>query len=569
MKRDMQKWQMSLHKRYGKIAAVGILVLGGFAMKPAAVTIARLPVALSENDAEVIQATANERSRQRDEQTRQVRAENYDLNQFPVTNQNEKHWRNILWTTAVVEPQEPYVESAVNQILGMMTQSGLSTSQQKTVDSAAKVATQLYLRYPSIYGSFEQRFLQAIDSSPDPEWVAVSLSALAKGKTSITQLQGLAERVKSRFPNWQKNIYLYTTIREVAEEIAPSPMPPLKDLLNWTIAPRQLQLYVLCRPNRDVLCQAILKDRDGQLVRNSDGKLWSVPLLLKSIHNLSWNFVRGQTPQGVYRIEGIVPQPDNEFFRAYGRFSLVKLFVPFEPGAKQFLPGKSGAFSGNLNDYQSLLPPSWRNYWAVQQSYWAGKIGRGDFRIHGTGEAPDFFSNKGSNPDIFSWNPTIGCLSALELYNEKGQLVEAHMPKLLGGLRTVGGNNFAGYMVVVELPGQSEEPISLQEIDTALGNKGRSSANVGVKAKGVKKKLAAVKPTKLVKTTLELKPMLEKSNDQTSDGKNSGDNSKNSGDRLANQSVPDQPEPEKPAESDRKQPEIQPTDSVTPLPVAY
>lgn len=560
MKRDLQKWQMNLHRRYGKIAVVGILVLGGFAMKPAAVTIARLPEALSENEAEVIQATANARSRQRDEQTRQVRAENYDLNQFPVTNQNEKHWRNILWTTAVVEPQEPFVESAINQILAMMTQRGLSTSQQRTVDSATKVATQLYLRYPNIYGSFEQRFLQAIDSSPDPEWVAVSLSALAKGKTSITQLQSVAERVKSRFPNWQKNIYLYTTIREVAEVIAPSPMPPLKDLLNWTIAPRQLQLYVLCRSNRDVLCQAILKDRDGQLVRNDDGKLWSVPLLLKSIHDLNWNFVRGQTPQGVYRVEGIVPQPDDEFFRAYGRFSLVKLFVPFEPGAKQFLPGKSGAFNGNLNDYQTLLPPSWRNYWAVQQSYWAGKIGRSDFRIHGTGEAPDFFSNKGSKPDTFSWNPTIGCLSALELYNEKGQLVEAHMPKLLGGLRMVAGSNFAGYMVVIEVPGQSEEPISLQEIDTALG-RSRSAANASAKSKGVKKKLAAVKPAKMVKATLELKPILEKSNDQT--------NSKISSDRSTDQTVNKQLEPEKPQESDRQQPEIPPTDSVTPLPVAY
>ncbi len=166
-------------------------------------------------------------------------------------------------------------------------------------------------------------------------------------------------------------------------------MPPLRDLLNWEVAPNQLHLYVICQPDRDILCQSVLKNRDGAFVRRQDGTLWSIPLLLRSIHNgLGWNFVRGQTPAGIYRVEGIEPQPDDQYFRAYGQFSLVKLYVPYESGAKQFLPGKSGKFNGNLQDYQNLLPPSWRSYWPIQESYWAGKIGRSEFRIHGTGSHP-------------------------------------------------------------------------------------------------------------------------------------------------------------------------------------
>jgi hypothetical protein len=541
-------------------------------MKPTSISIARSPKAMPGNEAQISQATADARSQQRQEQTRQIRPENYDLNQFPVANLHEKHWRNILWTTAVVEPQDSFVVEAIDQILGLMTRSGLSNGQMRTVDAATKVATQLYLRYPDTYGKFEQRFLQAIEGSRDPEWVAVSLSALVRGGMPLAQVQSLIERVKGRFPGWNKNVHLYTTIREVTELTDPGEMPPLGDLLKWEVAPRQLHLYVLCRPNRDVLCQAMLKDRNGQFVRHGDGKLWSTPLLLRSIHNLNWNFVRGQTPQGIFRIEGIVPQPDDLFFRAYGRFSLVKLFVPFEPGAKQFLPGKSGPFQGDLKDYQNLLPPSWRNHWAIQQSFWAGKAGRSEFRIHGTGEAPDFFSNKGSNPESFSWNPTIGCLSALELYNENGQLVDAHMPRILEALRMVGGNNFAGYMIVAEVPGASEQPISLQEVETTLLRKAEAtSASSQMKSTSKPKTINHPKSAqaasstlpipKPATTTLDLKPIL----DQNS--------SKEAGKSVPISHQPSASEatlnPENIPLPTRNPDELEAGESIPPLPIAY
>ncbi|QZZ23106.1 hypothetical protein J5X98_12675 [Leptothermofonsia sichuanensis E412] len=572
MKPVAQKWSMNLNWKYGTFGVLGTLILSGLAMKPTSISIARSPKAMPGNEAQISQATADARSQQRQEQTRQIRPENYDLNQFPVANLHEKHWRNILWTTAVVEPQDSFVVEAIDQILGLMTRSGLSNGQMRTVDAATKVATQLYLRYPDTYGKFEQRFLQAIEGSRDPEWVAVSLSALVRGGMPLAQVQSLIERVKGRFPGWNKNVHLYTTIREVAELTDPGEMPPLGDLLKWEVAPRQLHLYVLCRPNRDVLCQAMLKDRDGQFVRHGDGKLWSTPLLLRSIHNLNWNFVRGQTPQGIFRIEGIVPQPDDLFFRAYGRFSLVKLFVPFEPGAKQFLPGKSGPFQGDLKDYQNLLPPSWRNHWAIQQSFWAGKAGRSEFRIHGTGEAPDFFSNKGNNPASFSWNPTIGCLSALELYNENGQLVDAHMPRILEALRMVGGNNFAGYMIVAEVPGASEQPISLQEVETALLRKAETtSASSQVKSTSKPKainqpKSAQVEPPaqptpEPATTTLDLKPIL----DQNS--------SKEAGKSVPISHQPSAPEttlkPENIPLPTRNPDELEAGESIPPLPIAY
>lgn len=469
MKRFLLQFKHDLFRQYGMAGGMGLLLLvGGLAFKPGLKSNADVPQVLAGGDREKSQAKATSRGEQRQEQNRQIRPENFALDRYPVINKNEKYWRNLLWTTAVVQPQEAFVASTIEQILAMAVRPRLSDAQKRTIDMAARVSTQLYLSDPSRYASLGEQFRQTIDRSPDPEWVAMSLSGLARGGLSPEQIQPLVGRVKARFPNWSANVSLQTTLREMAELISPSTVPPLGDLLNWTIAPKQMQLYVLCQHDRSVLCQTVLKDGNGAFVRQPDGQLWSVPLLLRSIHDLSWNFIRGETPQGIYRMEGVVPQPDDEFFRAYGQFALVNLFVPFESGAKQFVPGKPGPFKGSLANYQRLLPPSWRNNWAIQESFWAGKIGRSLFRIHGTGESPDFFSGKDKNPDTYNWNPTIGCLSAMELYNEQGQLLQADMPKLLNALQAIGGKSFTGYVVVVDLPGNARQPIALDAIETAL-----------------------------------------------------------------------------------------------------
>lgn len=427
------------------IALTGVMMgMGGIMTAPARA------------DVTIAQATSAMRVQQRQQQERQVRPENYDLTRFPLTDTNERHWRNILWTTAVVEPQADYVDQAVAQLVSFSTRPGLSDAQQRIVEMALQIGTQLYLSQPANHALLGSQFQQTVERSPDPEWVAMALSALVKAGADPQQQQQWSDRVRQRFPQWNQNVYLYTTLRDIDILTRPLPPPPLTDLLNWTIAPGQPQLYVICSPDRGALCQTVLKDRNGQFVRQS-GQLWSVPLSLRSIHNLSWNFTRGETPQGIYRIEG-TRSPDAETFRAYGSFPLVALFVPYEEGVREFLPGRPGSLTGSVTAYQALLPPSWRNYFPIQESYWAGKAGRGLFRIHGSGEAPSFFTNNSRYPNSANWNPTLGCLSALELYDDSGRLQQADMPRILSTLQAAGGGKLTGYLIVVEVP----DPVSLE-----------------------------------------------------------------------------------------------------------
>ncbi|GBO55334.1 hypothetical protein APA_3384 [Pseudanabaena sp. lw0831] len=419
-------------------------------------------------------ATTSARDAQILDQQQKSNPSRFDLQKYPLTESNAAHWQESLWAIGVLAPEKDYALQALENVLQMTTAANLTDPQKGIIDTAIQVATQLYTLKPTVYGKLKQHFLRTIDYSTDPQWVAISLAAIAKSagypSANISQIQidKLSLKVQQRFPNWEQDLHLLTTIkniqsdRQLAKKI---PIPNLTDLLKWQIAPQQAHMYVLCRPNRDILCLAVLKDRQGQFVRQNK-QFWSAPLLLQSIHNLDWNFSNGRTPQGIYRMEGLTRQPDDEVFHAYGQFALVNLFLPFEDGVNAFLPQQKGKFTGDLQVYQTLLPPTWRNYEPIQQAYLAGTMGRSLFRIHGSGAAIDFFRNKPAvvNTKNFDWNATLGCLSALEIYDDRGSLVKADMPKILNALNTVGKSKIDGFLIVVDVPSPSNEPVTIAEV---------------------------------------------------------------------------------------------------------
>ncbi|OIP76707.1 MAG: hypothetical protein AUK48_05490 [Oscillatoriales cyanobacterium CG2_30_44_21] len=413
----------------------------------------------------------------------------FDLQQYPISDRHLTHWQESLWAIGVLAPEKEYALQALENVMRLATANNLSDPQKAIIDTAFQVGHQLYTLKPAVYSKLRQQFLRTINDSTDPMWVAIALSALSKapiypelkpnsGRTGdrsqqATQINKLTQKVKQKFPNWAQDPHLKTTFQTINQNInngknldlSRASLPSLKDLLAWEIAPQQAQMYVFCRPNRDVLCLSVLKDGNGKFVQQGK-QLWSAPLLLQSIHNLDWNFTNGRTPQGIYRMEGVSRQPDDEYFHAYGQFSLVNLFVPFESGVTAFLPKQKGRFTGNLEAYQALLPASWRNYAPIQQTYWAGNMGRSLFRIHGSGAAINFFSNKSAvvSNQNFDWNATLGCLSALEIYDDRGSLLKSDMPKILDALQKVGRGKVEGYLVVVDIPSDADQPVTKEEI---------------------------------------------------------------------------------------------------------
>ncbi len=417
------------------------------------------------------EATAAARTQQRQQQVNLIQPERYDLRRYPLVESQETHWRQTLWATAVLEPQEPHVAAALATLVGYAVDPGLEASQQRSVQMALQVGTQLYVSNPAFFAELGDRFRQVAAASPQPDWAAMALAALTRGGEAPAALQAQMAAVRSRFGRLSSP-RLDITLYDLETRLQEPPLPPLGELLTWQVAPDQAHLYILCRPDRSILCRAVLKDRQGRFLRQSSAPgapLWSVPLLSRTLHHgLGWNFIRGESPQGIYRIEGTMPRSEPTYFRAYGQFPLVKVFMPYEAGTAEFIPGQRGRFTPTPEGYRALLPPRWRDYFPMQQTYWAGRLGRSLIRIHGSGEPPTFFANNARFPESYGWNPTIGCFSAVELYDDAGRLQQADMPQILTALHGAGGNSIEGYLVVVEVPG-SEQPLTVSEIEALLG----------------------------------------------------------------------------------------------------
>lgn len=444
---------------------VGLML---FALSLTVVTapaVANRPWALKPTDLQVYnqpQTVPAARVEQRQEQLDRIVPERFDLRRYPVTDANETHWRQTLWATAVLEPQRADIAEAVAAILTLTQRPQLSVSRAKTVHMAMQIGTQLYLSNPGLYSAIGDRFQETLHHSPHAKWAAMSLSALLQQGLEPQVAQGEVARLRDRFAG-QETLVLNIALRDLQEQLTPASLPPLTDLLNWQVAPQQAQIYVFCRPNRDVLCLGLIKDQDGDWLQEEDGSLWQVPLLARSLHGLRWNYIRGATPQGIYRIEGTMPRSTTTYFRAFGQFPLVKMFMPFERGVKTFVPPQNGTLNGAVSVYQSLLPLSWRGYFPMEEAYWAGRRGRGLIRIHGSGEPPEFFGNNERAPESYAWNPAIGCISAIETYDDSGRLQRADMPKILQSLSDAAGGQVEGYVVMVDVPG-SNVPMTSEDL---------------------------------------------------------------------------------------------------------
>jgi hypothetical protein len=227
----------------------------------------------------------------------------------------------------------------------------------------------------------------------------------------------------------------------------------LADLLNYQFTSLP-QLYLLCRPDRTIPCLSLLKDGQGNFAREGE-QPWSRYLLARSVYPLGWNFNSGETPQGLLRLSGTIPRTPQEF-RPFGQFPSIKVFLPNEKGLDTFIPGVNNPF--DLGVYRSLWPSSWQNYRPIEQSFWAGQLGRNLIRIHGSGEDPRFFYPEAVDLP----NPTIGCIGAKEHYGPDGELQQADLPSLLAAWERVQPGSVNGFLWLIEVPGPNL-PVTLDQ----------------------------------------------------------------------------------------------------------
>lgn len=197
--------------------------------------------------------------------------------------------------------------------------------------------------------------------------------------------------------------------------------------------------------NRNYSGRAIVLNGNGEIVTNNQGKPKTFSQLARSAANYPHFLTNGNTPCGVYSIQGI----ENSENRFIGPVPTIQTRLPFEvmPGA--FFHGQTNSTVWGQGIYKNLLPKNAPQQ--MFQAFWAGKAGRSEIIIHGSTIDPEFFKKQ----PFYPHTPSLGCITGLEVWSEKnGKLLKSDQLELVDTYGKAIGEH--GYLIVLNITNKNE-----------------------------------------------------------------------------------------------------------------
>ena len=234
-----------------------------------------------------------------------------------------------------------------------------------------------------------------------------------------------------------------------------SPQPAIDDFFDPDYLPGQVLLLCLLEKDRNKPGFCLVRDSFGHWMRDDQGKPNTISILGRSLNNLPVYLSNGNTPQGLFRMDGL-DQSQSSFI---GPTTNIQLTLPFEYRAGHFFRDSTLSDSSWKPDsYAALLPDKRKKHQPVWESYLAGKAGRHAIIIHGTTIDPGWYTQAAFYPFI----PTEGCLTTRETWDPvNGLRLFSDQQQLVNLVQQAGGPQ--GYVIVLNVA-QLPEPESLQRI---------------------------------------------------------------------------------------------------------
>lgn len=268
------------------------------------------------------------------------------------------------------------------------------------------------------------------------------LTFLSLSENYSSSMIEIAKPMGSDFVEWESEFKRSFTQDQWSED-------QIKDLLsyepNWRWRTRSykdgVRLYMFCRHNREHPCRIVMKDNSGKWVKDNQGNLWSQPKLAMSRFGLPSHQVNGETPQGVYTIDSVMPDANRQdVFGKYRR--LILNFIKKTRNEKELL---------------SFMPSSVQSLSWWRQSVVARDIGRSLLRIHGTG-----LINTDPASSWYPLFPTSGCIASREndydneSYHDQRHLLDQMMISMGLPVEYQNETRLTGLLYVVNIDSKEE-----------------------------------------------------------------------------------------------------------------
>lgn len=335
--------------------------------------------------------------------------------------------------------KSPEIKSFVNYVL--------SNSDKFSKDFIYEVIEIAHTLYP---GKEFQKEIEAIYLKTESDKLfAISVQYLMQTKDKAVFLSDLNRRFKD------KSDLLLSLQNQLKS--SDKKQPDLLDLLAHEFIKNKTVIFSFHRKDRKIPGITIVRNPEGKFMRTAEGNFSGTRQLACSVTNLPGYFKRGNTPQGIYSVQGYYLTKTESI----GPSPIVISRIPFEVSVSSFFHKKQKG-KWTYEKYKSILPESWKNYFPFSESYRAGKSGRRLIIMHGSTDDLSYYKTL----PYYPLTPSFGCLTAMEKWHpETGEMLESEQIELMDMFYSSG--KLSGFLVVVELD-DKKTPVKIDELRDLL-----------------------------------------------------------------------------------------------------
>jgi hypothetical protein len=361
-----------------------------------------------------------------------------------LTDSTEENWEDAFGSMELIYYTSPWVNTRI--------QKAMNEIQYRSTDFQRAILEMIYSIYKNeFYTQVKILLLQTNDA----KIFAMCASYILQSNHGTEDANFLSIKTKQQIQKDADNPILQQLLYQLDNYGKALQVPGINAFFQKNYLPGQVLVFSFQRKNRDYPGLVMVRDKDGNFIKDSTSEYFAVPQLARSLSNLPGYLTNGNTPQGIFRMKGY----DVSSASFIGPTVNVQLSMPFERTAQHFYDNANiSDTTWNINYYSNLLPKAFKDYYPMYQSYYAGKAGRTEIIIHGSTVNPIYYINE----SYFPLTPTQGCLTSKEIWSEiTGQRTESDQQKLINSLIKAGGAE--GYAIVIEIDDQ-QKPVSIKDL---------------------------------------------------------------------------------------------------------
>ncbi len=324
---------------------------------------------------------------------------------------NEKKYQSAFWASELMLRKSKSDSSNLNYALAHFDDYSVRFKQS--------LLQHIFTLYPFAFKSHVDSLLQL--ESDNKRFALMANYLIRRDSSKLDMIKSLMNK---KFSNWNENPIL----KAFSDGLLPVQRLTklqLDDLYTFRKKSNEVSFFVFINKNRDIPGYLIVQNRNGKILTEK-GDTLKFRLLARSVTNMPEYITNGNTPQGVYSIQGFSVS-DNVFI---GKSPTVISTLPFETLLADFSFGKMNG-DWTLDKYNQFYPESWKNYVPKNKAFYAGKAGRGEIILHGTTIDTDFYKTQ----NYYPFTPSLGCLCLLERWNNDGSLIESEQLRLVKTLK--------------------------------------------------------------------------------------------------------------------------------------